>query len=101
MAVLDLQQDTLFGKRTISSIGYDEQQIIKDILHLHGKGNYIDCDPTYSIGNFYKKGLPKPEYKFDINPQAKGVVAASADNLPLQNETCKIIMFDPPIFNRK
>lgn len=96
MANLDLQQDTLFGKRTISSIGYDEQQIIKDILHLHGKGNYIDCDPTYSIGNFYKKGLPKPEYKFDINPQAKGVVAASADNLPLENETCKIIMFDPP-----
>ena len=57
MAFLDLQQDTLFGKRTISSIGYDEQQIIKDILHLHGKGNYIDCDPTYSIGNFYKKGF--------------------------------------------
>ena len=96
MAQLDLKQDTLFGKRTISSVGFDEQQMIKDILHLHGRGNYIDCDPTFSIGNFYKKGLPKPKYKFDINPQVKDVTQASADNLPLENDCINVLMFDPP-----
>lgn len=94
--MIDLQQNTLFGSRTISSIGFDEQQIIKDILFLHGNGNYIECDPTFSIGNFYKHGLPKPKYKFDIKPQAIGVVQASADNLPIENDSINVLMFDPP-----
>jgi hypothetical protein len=81
---------------TISSINYDEQQIIRDILLLHGNGNYIDCDPTYSKGNFYKKGLPIPRYIFDKYPQSDNVLQAESNNLPLANETCNIIMFDPP-----
>ena len=94
--MIDLQQNTLFGKRIISSIGFDEQQIIRDILFLHGNGNYIDCDPTFSIGNFYKHGLPKPKYKFDIKPQVNGVIKASADKLPLEDNCINILMFDPP-----
>jgi len=81
---MDLGQDTLFGKRVISSIGYIETDLIKDILYLHGDGNYIDCDPTYSVGNFYKD-LPQPKYKFDKFPQRSGVVKATSDSLPLEN----------------
>jgi len=96
LGAVDFRQNELFGKKVISTIGFDEQEIIRDILYLHGNGNYIDCDLTYSIGNFYKKGLPKPRYKFDKFPQRKDVIKATADNIPLENESCKIVMFDPP-----
>ena len=93
---MDLMQDTLFGKKVISSINYNEQELIRDILYLHCDGKDIDCDPTYSIGNFYKNGLRKPKYKFDIEPQVDGVLTASADNLPLDSNSINTIMFDPP-----
>ncbi len=93
---MDFGQNTLFGSKTIKSISYDEQEIIKDILYLHGNGNYIDLDPTYSIGNFYNDKLPKPKYRFDKTPQVAGVIQAESHSLPLENESCNVIMFDPP-----
>lgn len=93
---MDLGQKTLFGNRTITSVNYDEQQIIRDILYLHCNGNDIELDPTYSIGNFYKKGLKKPKYKFDLNPQIEGVEQADSGNIPLANNSVNVIMFDPP-----
>lgn len=93
---MQYQQDTLFGKKVISTISYDEQEIIRDILFLHANNKDIDIDPTYSIGNFYKDGLKQPKYKFDKFPQVKGVVEATADNLPLESESVEVIMFDPP-----
>lgn len=92
----DLGQNNLFGKKVISSIGYNEQEMIKDILYLHSENKYIDCDPTYSVGNFYKFGLQKPKYKFDKFPQLAEVSMATSDNLPLENESIYTIMFDPP-----
>jgi hypothetical protein len=89
-------RNTLFGGKIIASVGFDEQEMIRDILHLHAKDGNIDCDPTYSIGNFYKKGLKEPKYKFDILPQVTGVEKASSENLPLENESINVIMFDPP-----
>ena len=94
--MMDYGQDTLFGKKVISTIGYNEQEMIRDILFLHANGKPIDCDPTYSIGNFYTKGLQKPKHKFDKFPQSADVIEATADNIPLENESCEVIMFDPP-----
>jgi tRNA G10 N-methylase Trm11 len=79
----------------IKSISYDQDEIIKWIIKLHLKGKDIECDPCYSVGNFYKKINP-PKYKFDINPQAEGVEQANAENLPLENESVDSVMFDPP-----
>jgi hypothetical protein len=42
-------------KNLISSISYDQGEIINNILRLHVPSYKIDCDPTYSKGNFYKK----------------------------------------------
>lgn len=92
----DYSQDTLFGPKVISTISYDEQEIIRDILHLHADNHHIDCDPTYSIGNFYKHGLRAPEHKFDLTPQVPGVIGASSDKLPLDPQSVAVIMFDPP-----
>lgn len=93
---IDFGQDTLFGKKVISTISYDEQEIIRDILYLHAEGRNIDCDPTYSIGNFYKKGITAPVHKFDKFPQVTGVIEATSDKLPLPGQSLNVIMFDPP-----
>ena len=81
----------------IKSISYEQSEIIKWILQLHVPDKKIDCDPTYSIGNFYKNtGIDEPEYKFDINPQAKGVKFGDSRNLPLDDNSINCMMFDPP-----
>ena len=79
------------------SISYDQDEIIKWIIKLHIKSGKIDCDPTYSKGNFYKNtGIDKPEYIFDINPQTDDTVRADARHLPLKDSSINSIMFDPP-----
>ena len=81
----------------ISSISYDQIEIIENILKLHTKDNTIDCDPTYSKGNFYKNGkIKEPKYKFDIKPQTEDKIKADARNLPLDDNSVNCIMFDPP-----
>lgn len=98
---MDLQQNNLFGKKIIKSISFNEQEIIRDILYLHCNSNPIDLDATYSIGNFYKKGLTKPKYKFDLYPQLDEVKKSCSTNLPLENNSIKIMMFDPPFMFEK
>lgn len=80
----------------IKSISLDEQEIISNILKLHCNGGNIELDPTYSIGNFYKRSLKQPIYKFDIKPQIDGVNFANAESLPLEDNLINVIMFDPP-----
>ena len=81
----------------VKSISYDQTEIINWILDLHVQTHHIDCDPTYSKGNFYNNtGIEHPQYKFDILPQADGVEYGDSRNLPLQNESINCMMFDPP-----
>ena len=94
--MIDFNQNTLFGDKVISTINYDEQEIIRDILYLHGNGNYIECDPCFSVGNFYKDGLPIPRFIFDKFPSLPNVIEATSDNLPLDDKSVNVIMFDPP-----
>jgi hypothetical protein len=96
MIKTDFGQDTLFGKKVISTIGYNEQEIIRDILYLHADNKPIDCDPTYSTGHFYKDWAQPPKYKFDKFPQSPGTVEATSDKLPLDQNSVSVIMFDPP-----
>jgi hypothetical protein len=79
----------------IKSISYDQEEIIKDIIRLHLKGESIECDPTYSKGYFYKNITP-PKYKFDILPQTIDTVKRSATDLPFMENELNSIMFDPP-----
>ena len=93
---MDLGQETLFGTKVIKSVSFNEQEIIRDILYLHCDSKPIECDPTYSIGNFYKNGLTKPKYRFDLKPQVPNVVKSCSTNLPLENDSITTMMFDPP-----
>lgn len=81
----------------IKSVSFNQSEIIKNILTLYVPDGKIDIDPTYSKGNFYKDtGITPPSLKFDINPQTDGVVCADSRNLPVDDESCECMMFDPP-----
>ena len=77
----------------IRSTSYSQDEIIQNIINLHT--GPIELDPTYSKGYFYKKIQP-PRLKFDLVPQTEDTVQASADKLPLEDESVGVIMFDPP-----
>lgn len=80
----------------ISTIGFNQQQMINDILELHCPEG-IELDPTYSKGVFYKSGeVKQPLLKYDLFPQTDDTIEASADKLPLSESSIKSIMFDPP-----
>lgn len=69
---------------------------------LHVPKQKIDCDPTYSKGNFYNKtGIDKPAYKFDILPQSEEVQYGDSRCLPIQDSYIECIMFDPPFLATK
>lgn len=81
----------------IKSVSFSQEEIIKNILKLHVPANKIDCDPTYSKGNFYKNtGIEIPTYCFDINPQTENTKYGDSRNLPLESNSLNCIMFDPP-----
>lgn len=84
----------------IKSISHSDQEIIRNILKLHCKGP-IELDPTYSKGNFYKDGVEKPKYKFDLFPQTKDTIKANAEELPVRSDSINTIMFDPPFLATK
>ena len=81
----------------IKSISYSQEEIINNILKLHVPNHVIDCDCTYSAGNFYKTGkVPEPKLKFDITPQNEEVLYSDSRNLPLDENSIDCMMFDPP-----
>ena len=86
----------------IKSIGYDQGEIIRNILRLHVPEGRIDCDPTFSTGAFYNgTGVDLPALRFDIEPQAEGVVEADARHLPLEDGSISCLMLDPPFLATK
>ncbi|MEA3385991.1 MAG: DNA methyltransferase [Thermodesulfobacteriota bacterium] len=79
----------------VRTIGYDQHEMIGDIISLHCPGG-IEADITYSKGNFYKKGIWPPKYKMDIQPQIPGVISADSRNIPLLSNSINTLMYDPP-----
>ncbi|MBQ6250157.1 hypothetical protein [Ruminococcus sp.] len=86
----------------IKSIGYDQGEIIRNILKLHVPEGKIDCDPTFSTGAFYNgTDIALPQYRFDISPQRSDVVQADARHLPLADSSISCMMLDPPFLATK
>lgn len=81
----------------IKSISYEQTEIINGILQLHVPSHRIDCDCTYSKGNFYNNtGIEHPKLKFDLFPQTKDTIEADARHLPIEDASIDCLMFDPP-----
>ena len=82
----------------ITTLNFDQHAIIRDIIELHIPEGALECDVTYSKGNFYKEGtgIEKPRHKFDLFPQTPDTIKASADALPVPDNSFSSLMFDPP-----
>ena len=86
----------------VRNTGYDQAEIIKNIIKLHVPEGRIDCDATFSTGAFYNgTGIEPPALKFDLNPQAEGVIKADARCLPLPDSSISCLMLDPPFLATK
>ena len=84
------------SNKLITSVSYDQQEIINNILHLYNNDNPIDLDPCFNLGMFYKKNKVKlPKYKSDIKPVVPGVELSDVRKLNFCNEL-QCIIFDPP-----
>lgn len=86
--------------KVVKSVSSSQEEIIRDILDLHCKGEDIQCDPTYSKGVFYRD-INRPLYTFDLDPQDEATVRADCRHLPLEDESIKTMMFDPPFLASK
>ena len=82
----------------IKSISFKQSEILQSIVALH-TGD-IECDPCYGSGCFYKNGITKPLFCFDIAPRELGVVEANVYHLPLKDQSVRSIIFDPPFLAR-
>lgn len=80
------------------SVFDNEQELLKALIAIHLNGKDIELDPMYFKGNFYKKGINQPKYRYDINPQVKGVEKQDAEFLysPINFETIGSVILDPP-----
>ena len=86
----------------VRSVGYDQGEILRNILRLHVPEGKIDCDPTFSTGAFYHgTGIDPPPLRFDIHPQAEGVLCADARHLPLEDNSISCMILDPPFLATK
>ena len=93
-------------EKFIKSIGYNQHQIINDMLYMHNNNRPIDVDITFSSGKFYgnfkdSKGeeftIEKPHYCFDIEPQFDFVGKLDAwGKIPLDDNSVNSIMIDLP-----
>jgi len=79
------------------SVFENEQDLLKAIIEIHLNGMPIHCDPMYFKGNFYKDGVVKPFYRFDINPP-EGIDCSIGDakKLPMEDDYLNNIILDPP-----
>ena len=79
----------------ISTLGFEQDEMLKDIVTLFLKTETFDLDPCYGSGGFYKV-LPKPKMMFDISPTSEEVKQSDCTALPIPDASVNSIMFDPP-----
>jgi len=81
----------------IRSLYNDQFKILDSILKLHVEGNTFDVDLTYGNGAFYKKGIPQPKHRLDIDDSLENITkVCNSNNTELQAASVNSVVFDPP-----
>lgn len=93
-------------EKLIKSIGYNQHQLINDMLYMHNDNKGIDVDITYSSGKFYgtfkqsngeEFTIEQPKHCFDIEPQFDYVKKLEPwGQIPLEDNSVDSIMIDLP-----
>lgn len=81
--------------KLVTSVGYDQDEMLRDILQLHIPSGRIDVDMTYGYGGFYNR-IERPLHCFDLDPKKPEAMKADSRALPLPDACVKSVMFDPP-----
>lgn len=82
----------------VKSFSFSQEEILQGIIYLHT--GPFEADVTFGSGAFYRNGIPRPRFCFDISPRRPGVVAADACRLPIKDCCLNSVMFDPPFMAR-
>lgn len=99
-----MTKEELNNSNVIRNIGFDESEIIKNILDLHANGSdTFDADFTASKLNFYKKRkgwkykIPTPQYLYDVFPLSDDIVKIEPfHKIPVENKKFDSICIDLP-----
>tara|TARA_Y100000590_G_scaffold455108_1_gene603113 strand:+ start:192 stop:815 length:624 start_codon:yes stop_codon:yes gene_type:complete len=84
-------------KEVIRSLYQDQFQILKAIVQLHIDGNTFEVDLTFGNGGFYKKGLPLPVHRLDIDDSLPNLTkVCNSTETGLKDASVQSIVFDPP-----
>lgn len=98
------------SKETIKSIGYNQHEMLYNIMQLHNQGKPFDADITYSVGNFYGEFsitngegsteqivIPQPKHRYDVYPQVDGVEKIEPlGPIPLDDDSVDSVVCDLP-----
>lgn len=73
----------------------NQDEILRTIMTIYNEGLPFECDPMYNVGTFYKN-LPEPRWKYDLMPTAPGCERGDATDLPLDDDSVRSVILDPP-----
>ena len=79
---------------TVKSLYFDQNEILQSIIDLHCNDGF-EADLTFGNGVFYKK-IKEPQFKFDLDPQRKDVIASCSGSLPIRSNCLNNLVFYPP-----
>jgi len=83
------------NEKHYKSVFENEQELLKAIIDIHLSGIKIELDPMYFKGAFYKNGVAKPDYCYDISPRVLFCKKGDAKKLPLENRSIRSMILDP------
>ena len=81
------------------SVFTNEQELLKAIIDIHLGGEPIEADFTYYKGNFYKAGIPRPKFCYDIEPLFDYVIKRDTSIYyfdDIYGDGYRSIIIDPP-----
>ncbi len=84
-------------KEVIKTVYNDQYKILESIIKLHMKNETFDIDLTYGNGSFYKKGIPQPKHRIDIDDSLGNLTKiCNSNNTGLMAASMRYAIFDPP-----
>ena len=78
----------------VRSLYFTQDEILRGIIQLYCNEGF-ECDVTFGNGTFYKN-IPKPKFRYDIQPQCDSVIEYDSQMIPHDNSSLNSIVFDPP-----
>jgi len=81
------------------SVFTNEQELLKALIDIHLGGKKIELDPMYFKGNFYKDGIERPDYYYDINYEICGLAENGDLSKPTEADATNLHWFKDGKFN--